>query len=218
MSKRVAVILSGSGVYDGAELHESVLCLLALDRVGAEVTVLAPDIDQAHVVDHQVGAPSELATRNVLVESARIARGPVTPLGEADARGFDAVLMPGGFGAAKNLCTWAFDGAECSVDPDVERFLRAMHDQGSWIGACCIAPVILAKLFGDLGVEVTIGQGEAEHAEVEKTGAKHIKLGVQGVHRDAKRRVITTPAYMEAQRIADLPTGINELVRQLMEA
>ena len=126
--------------------------------------------------------------------------------------------MPGGFGAAKNLCTWAFDGAACTVDPDVERFLKAVHQQGSWIGACCIAPVILAKIFGDQGVEVTIGQGDAEHAEVEKTGATHIKMNVNGVHRDSARRVITTPAYMEAQRISELPTGINELVRQLIEA
>lgn len=218
MTKRVAVILSGSGVYDGAELHESVLCLLALDRVGAEVTILAPNKEQAHVVNHQEGTPSEGAIRNVMEESARIARGPVTALDQAHASDFDAVLMPGGFGAAKNLCTWAFEGAACTVDADVERFLKAIHDQGSWIGACCIAPVILAKIFGDEGVEVTIGQGDAEHAEVEKTGAKHIKMNVNGVHRDPARRVITTPAYMEAQRIAELPTGINELVRQLIEA
>ena len=218
MSKKVAVILSGSGVFDGAELHESVLCLLALDRIGAEVTVLAPNKDQAHVINHQAGAPVDGATRNVIEESARIARGAVTALDAASADDFDAVLMPGGFGAAKNLCTWAFDGAGCSVDADVERFLRAVHAQGKWIGACCIAPVILAKLFGDEGIEVTIGSGDVEHAEVEKTGAKHIKMGVHGVHRDDERRVLSTPAYMEAQRIADLPTGINELVRQLINA
>lgn len=218
MNKRVAVILSGSGVYDGAELHESVLCLLALDRVGADVTVLAPNKEQAHVINHQEGSPAEGTVRHVMEESARIARGPVTALDQAKASDFDAVLMPGGFGAAKNLCTWAFDGAACTVDPDVERFLKAVHQQGSWIGACCIAPVILAKIFGDQGVEVTIGQGDAEHAEVEKTGATHIKMNVNGVHRDSARRVITTPAYMEAQRISELPTGINELVRQLIEA
>ena len=218
MTKRVAVILSGSGVYDGAELHESVLCLLALDRVGADVTILAPNKEQAHVINHQEGAPAEGTVRHVMEESARIARGPVTALDQAQASDFDAVLMPGGFGAAKNLCTWAFDGAACMVDPDVEHFLKAVHQQGSWIGACCIAPVILAKIFGDQGVEVTIGQGDAEHAEVEKTGATHIKMNVNGVHRDSARRVITTPAYMEAQRISELPTGINELVRQLIEA
>ena len=218
MSKNVALILSGSGVFDGAELHESVLCMLALDRVGATVTVLAPNKPQAHVINHQVGAPDEQATRNVLEEAARVARGPVTPLDQASADDYDAVLMPGGFGAAKNLCTWAFEGANCEVDATVENFLRAMHAKGAWIGACCIAPVILAKVFGDQGVEVTIGQGDAEHAEVEKTGAKHIKMNVNGVHRDDRMRVLTTPAYMEAQRIAELPTGINELVRQLIEA
>ena len=153
-----------------------------------------------------------------LVVAARVARGPVTPLDQASADDYDAVLMPGGFGAAKNLCTWAFEGANCEVDATVENFLRAMHAKGAWIGACCIAPVILAKVFGDQGVEVTIGQGDAEHAEVEKTGAKHIKMNVNGVHRDDRMRVLTTPAYMEAQRIAELPTGINELVRQLIEA
>ena len=218
MSKRVAVILSGSGVYDGAEIHETVLCLLALDRVGAEVTILAPNKDQTHVVNHQLGEPQEDAKRNVIEEAARIARGPVTALDQADPEVFDAVLIPGGFGAAKNLCTWAFEGADCSVDRDVAGFLTAMHDRGAWIGACCIAPVILAKLFGDRGIEVTIGQGEADHEEVQKTGAKHIKMNVSGVHRDDAMRVITTPAYMEAQSISELPTGINELVRQLIEA
>ena len=218
MSKRVALILSGSGVFDGAELHESVLCLLALDRVGAEVTVLAPNKPQAHVINHQIGAPDDNDTRNVLDEAARVARGPVTALDQADINDYDAVLMPGGFGAAKNLCTWAFEGAACEVDAQTDQFLRAMHDKGAWIGACCIAPVILAKLFGDQGIEVTIGQGDAEHAEVEKTGARHIKMNVNGVHRDERMRVLTTPAYMEAQSIAELPTGINELVRQLIEA
>ena len=216
MSKKVAVILSGAGVYDGAEVHESVLCLLALNAAGASVTIVAPDKDQAHVIDHQAGAPVEGASRNVLVEAARIARGPVTPLAEADPADFDAVLLPGGFGAAKNLCGWAFEGAACSVDPDVATFLRGLHGRGGWIAACCIAPVIVAKLFGDQGVEVTIGSGDDEHAEVEKTGATHIRMGVEGVHCDARMRVITPPAYMEAQSIAELPTGINEMVRQLM--
>ena len=125
---KVLVLLSGCGVFDGAEIHESVITLLALSKIGAATTVTAPDKDQAHVVNHQVGAPSE-ETRNVLVESARIARGPALALSEASAQDYDAIFLPGGFGAAKNLNTFAFDGAECSIDPDVKRILQEFGDR-----------------------------------------------------------------------------------------
>ena len=215
MTIKVGFILSGAGVFDGAELHESVLCLLALDREDADVVFIAPDKDQFHVVNHQTGTPEEGA-RSVLVEAARLARGPVRPMAEVSADELDAVLMPGGFGAAKNLCTWAFDGAAGEVDADVTRLLSEVHEQGKWIAACCIAPAILAKLFGSKGVKVTLGTGEDDAAEIGKTGAHHEACSVDNLCIDETNRFITTPAYMEATRIRDLEPGISKMVSQLL--
>jgi enhancing lycopene biosynthesis protein 2 len=217
MTKRVGLILSGAGVFDGTELHEAVLCLLALDRANAKVTVIAPDKPLTHVIDHQTGTIEEGAQRNLRSEAARIARGPVSTPAEVDPKQFDALLLPGGFGVAKNLSSWAFEGANCSVDPDVADLLRGVHEHGGWIGACCIAPVLLAKVFG-APIQVTIGRGDAEHAAVEQTGATHVRAGAGDVVCDDAMRVLTTPAYMDAKRIRDLPTGIDELVRQLIAA
>src|SRR5512140_2033434 len=142
---RIGVILSGCGVYDGAEIHETVLTLLALDRAGAEAVCLAPDIPQFHVVNHLTGQAAAGESRNVLVESARIARGAVRDVAGAKASEFDALVLPGGFGAAKNLSTFASKGDSCEVDPGVARLVREVHALGKPVGAMCIAPVLLAK-------------------------------------------------------------------------
>ena len=157
MKPKVGVVLSGCGVYDGAEIHESVLTLLALDRAGAEAVCLAPDVAQRHVVNHLTGQPAEGETRNVLVEAARIARGKVRSLAGFDAGTLDALVLPGGFGAAKNLCDFAFRGADCEVHPEVARVVRAVHAAGKPVGAVCIAPVILARLLGAESPQLTIG-------------------------------------------------------------
>ena len=154
---KIAVILAGCGVYDGAEIHESVLTLLALDRAGAEIVCLAPDVPQRHVVNHLTGQPAQGETRNVLVEAARIARGAVSDVAKADPAAFDAVVIPGGFGAAKNLSSFAVDGEGCTVDPGVARLVSAVHAAGKPGGAMCIAPVILAKLRGKEQPSLTIG-------------------------------------------------------------
>ncbi|MBM65721.1 MAG: isoprenoid biosynthesis protein ElbB [Myxococcales bacterium] len=216
MGKRIGFVLSGAGVFDGAELHESVLCLLALDRGDAEVIFMAPDKDQFHVVDHQSGTPAEGERRSVLSEAARLARGPVRPLAEVSADEVDAILMPGGFGAAKNLSTWAFSGAAGEVDGDLQRLLGAVHGQGKWIAACCIAPAILARVFGGDGVKVTLGTSDQDAAEVEKTGAQHERCSVEQVCIDEEHRLITTPAYMEAARIRELEPGISDMVGHLL--
>ena len=168
--KRVAVILSGCGVYDGAEIHESVLTLLALDKAGAEVTAAAPDIDQYHVVNHQTGEVAEQESRNVQVESARIARGPVASVADIKPDDFDAVVLPGGFGAAKNLSSFAVEGAQCSVDESVAECLRRFHEADKPIGFACISPAIAAKIFGNKGVRLTIGT-DAETAAALETNA-----------------------------------------------
>ena len=169
--QKIAVVLSGCGVYDGAEIHEATLTLYAIAKNGASYEIFAPDIKQHHVVNHVTGEEMN-ESRNVLVESARIARGKIRPLSEFDGKQFEALVFPGGFGAAKNLSTFAFDGAECSVDPDVERSIKEMVSLGKPVGALCISPVIFARILGD--VKLTIGQDAGTAEAVEKMGATHV--------------------------------------------
>ena len=152
---KVAVVLSGCGVYDGSEIYESVLTLLQLDKLGVEVQAFAPNVAQAHVINHLNGEPTE-TSRNVLEEAARIVRGNIKPLNEANAADFDALIVPGGFGAAKNLSSFAFDGAQMTVNPDFLTFAKAMHAANKPIGLICIAPAMAAAICGD-GVKCTIG-------------------------------------------------------------
>ncbi|KAM9038660.1 putative glutamine amidotransferase-like class 1 domain-containing protein 3B, mitochondrial [Sarcophilus harrisii] len=177
---KVAVILSGSGVYDGTEIHEASAILVHLSREGAEVKMYAPDISQMHVIDHTKGQPTENEKRNVLVESARIARGKVTDLSKLNSKDYDAVIFPGGFGVAKNLSTFAVDGKDCKVNKDVERILSQFHKEGKPIGLCCISPILAAKVIQ--GTEVTVGHEQEEEGKwpycgtaeaIKALGAKH---------------------------------------------
>jgi enhancing lycopene biosynthesis protein 2 len=213
---RVGVVLSGCGVYDGAEIHESVLTLLALDRAGAEAVCLAPDVAQKHVVNHLTGQPAEGESRNVLVEAARIARGKVRDLAGFDPSGLDALVLPGGFGAAKNLCDFAFRGADCEVHPEVARVVRAVHAAGKPVGAVCIAPVLLAKLLGDEKPRLTIGADPGTAAAIEKMGGSHVACGGGGAVVDAERRLVTSPAYMLDSPISEVSTGIEKVVAELL--
>lgn len=215
MSKKVAVVLAGCGVYDGSEIHEAVLTLLALDRQGATYQCFAPDIAQMHVVNHATGAEAVGETRNVLVEAARIARGNVQDLAQARVEDFDALIVPGGFGAAKNLCDFAVKGSAMSVQPDFLRFAQAMHKAGKPVGLICIAPAMSAKIFGE-GVECTIGNDVETAAAIEAMGAKHIACPVQKAVIDKRNKLVTTPAYMLAQRISEAADGINECVESVL--
>jgi enhancing lycopene biosynthesis protein 2 len=212
---RVAVILSGCGVQDGSEIHEAVISLLALDEAGASYACFAPDKAQRQTTNHRLGKPAN-ETRNVLVESARIARGHIQDLAEAHADDFDAVLMPGGFGAALNLCDFAVNGSDCKVDPIVERFLHSMYDARKPIAALCIAPVIVAKLFGTAGVKVTIGNDSDTAAAIERMGAKHVRCAVQDCITDEGNKIVTTPAYMLAKSPKELRPGIEKAVKELL--
>ena len=213
---RVGVVLSGCGVYDGAEIHESVLTLLALDRAGAEAVCLAPDVAQKHVVNHLTGQPEKGESRNVLVEAARIARGKVKDLAGFDPAGLDALVLPGGFGAAKNLCDFAFRGADCEVHPEVARVVRAVHEAGRPVGAICIAPVILARLLGGERPKLTIGSDPGTAAAIEKMGGAHVACGGGGAVVDAERRLVTTPAYMLDSPISEVAGGIDKLVAEVL--
>ena len=216
MGKKVGVILSGCGVYDGAEIHEAVATMLALDRHGAEMVLCAPDVAQMHVVNHLTGEVEEGASRNVLVESARIARGNVRDVAEVEADELDALILPGGFGAAKNLCDFAVKGAECTVNPDVARLVRDVHDQGKPVAAVCIAPALLAKVLGAEGPELTIGTDQATAEALQTMGAKHVQCPVNDFVVDRERKLITSPAYMLAQSISEAAEGIERTVAELV--
>ncbi len=216
MAKKVGVILSGCGVYDGSEIHEAVVTMLALDRQGAEMVLCAPDMDQMHVVNHLTGEVAEGERRNVLVESARIARGNIRDIATVQAGELDALIIPGGFGAAKNLCDFAVKGPECTVHPEVERLIREVHGQGKPVAAVCIAPAILARVLGDESPALTIGTDEETAGALEAMGAAHQACPVREAVVDRERKLITTPAYMLAERISEAADGIERTVRELL--
>jgi enhancing lycopene biosynthesis protein 2 len=212
--KTFAVILAGNGVFDGAEIHEAVLTLLAIDKLGASYKAFAPDIDQHHVIDHFTKKPAT-ETRNVLSEAARLVRGQIQPLSEFDASQFDALILPGGFGAAKNLSTYAFDGPAMKVNPEVEKAILEMHRLKKPIGAMCIAPVILAKLFGK--VTITIGTDAATEKHVQEMGATNIRTSHGDVIADTKNKIFTTPCYMLDSSISQIALGTENLIRDMLQ-
>ncbi|KAB0504317.1 MULTISPECIES: isoprenoid biosynthesis glyoxalase ElbB [Pseudomonas] len=215
MSKKIAVILSGCGVYDGAEIHESVITLLRLDQRGAQVQCFAPDIAQLHVINHLTGEEMPEA-RNVLVESARIARGNIKDIREASVEDFDALIVPGGFGSAKNLSSFAVEGAGCSVQPDVLALTEAFAEAGKPVGLICISPALAAKIYGP-GVTCTIGNDADTAAAMNKMGATHAECAVTDIVEDKARKLVSTPAYMLAQSISEAASGINKLVDRVLE-
>ncbi len=191
--KKIAVILSGCGVFDGSEIGESMMALLAIDLCGASYAIFAPDKAQAVVMNHLTGEPMQ-EQRNVLVEAARIARGEIAPLSSFRAADFDALLLPGGFGAAKNLSTYASEGERMTVDKEVSQAVLTMHEAGKPIGAMCIAPVILAHLLP--GVKLTIGKDPRTAAHITAMGGVHEVTEEAQVSADNAHKVFTTPCYM----------------------
>lgn len=215
MNKKVAVILSGCGVYDGAEIHESVITLLRLDQRGAEVQCFAPNVQQLHVVDHYSGDEMD-ETRNVLVEAARIARGKIKDVRELHVDDFDALIMPGGFGVAKNLSDFVLSGANCTVQADVLNATQAFVKAGKPVGLMCIAPALAARIFGR-GVVCTIGNDQETAAALTQMGAIHHECEVSEIVEDHPHKLVTTPAYMIAQSISEAASGINKLVDRVLE-
>ncbi|MBD1390921.1 isoprenoid biosynthesis glyoxalase ElbB [Neiella sp. HB171785] len=212
---KVAVILAGCGVFDGAEIHEAVCTLLSLSQRGVQYQCFAPDIEQAHVINHLTGAEVD-ESRNVLVEAARIARGEVTALEQLQAKDFDALIVPGGFGAAKNLSDFAFKGTELTLEPSFHRALEAFADADKPVGLLCIAPVIAPLIYGQ-GVQVTIGCDAEVAAAVEALGGQHIESAVEQVVVDEANQLVTVPAYMLGPDIASVAKGIDALVAKVLE-
>lgn len=213
---KVGVVLSGCGVYDGAEIHEATLTLYFLDRAGAEILCMAPDVSQMHVIDHTKGEPSGEA-RNVLCESSRIARGDIRNMKDVKAADIDALIFPGGFGAAKNLCDFAVKGADCAVNPEVARLVGEIHAAKKPVGFICIAPVIAAKVLGAASPKLTIGNDPGASAAIEAMGGRHVQAPVEGIVVDEANKIVTTPAYMLGPTISKVAQGIEKLVAEILK-
>ncbi|XP_035266539.1 glutamine amidotransferase-like class 1 domain-containing protein 3, mitochondrial [Anguilla rostrata] len=220
--KSVAVVLAGCGVYDGTEVHEASAVLVHLSRAGAKVQMFAPNVDQMHVVNHIVGKPTE-EKRNVLQESARIARGDIMDLSKLDVSAYDALIIPGGFGVAKNLSTWATQGKDCSVQPEVEKAIKSFHKAGKPIGLCCIAPVLAAKTLP--GCEITVGHDckceKWPYAQtactMKEMGCKHVNKNVGESHVDVKNKLVTTSAFMCNAPIHEVFDGVGVMVTGVLK-
>lgn len=214
--KRVGVVLSGCGVYDGAEIHEATLVLYFLDRAGVQVVCMAPDIPQYHVINHLTGEPSN-EVRNVLVESARIARGNIRDLATVQAEKLDALILPGGFGAAKNLSSVAFEGSKAKVNADLGRLIQAMHAAGKPIGALCISPTVISTALAGLGILLTIGNDAETASNIESVGNRHQESVADDIVVDERNKVVSTAAYMCAACISEAGRGIEKLVQKVLE-
>lgn len=215
MKKKFAIVLSGSGVYDGSEIHEAISAMLAIEQNGGVYQIFAPDADQLDAINHLTGKAIQ-HNRNIIEESARIARGNILPLNKFNANNYDVLLLPGGFGAMKNWCNYAVAGDNCIVNQDVEIAIKAMFEKKKTIAAICIAPLLLARVLGN--ITITLGNPENNYLEsLKHFGAKHIVTGVTDVYIDEKNKIFTTPAYMLATNIADVFAGINNLVKEIFK-
>ena len=214
---KVGVMLSGCGVFDGSEIYEAAFTVLAIEAAGADVVFIAPDVDQMHVIDHAKGHPAAGERRGVLAEASRFARGPARDAASERAADIDALIVPGGFGAAKNLSTYATQGANCTVQKDVDRLIKEMYAHGKPLGFICIAPVIAAKVLGQ-GVKLTIGEDPATAEALKAMGARHEPRPVDDICVDETQKVVSAPAYMYGDaRRPQIQAGINKLVAKVLE-
>ncbi len=213
---RIGVLLSGCGVMDGSEIQEAVITLLAIDREGMQYICIAPDKEQTKVINHITNQPAN-EKRNMLIESARIARGNIKDIKKLNINEIDALIMPGGFGAACNLSSFATDGAGAKVLPEVEQFLKKLHKNKKPLGAICIAPNVLAKVFGSEKPQITIGTDPGTAQTLEQMGAKHINKNADEIIIDEKNLLVSTPAYMLAKGPKELEIGITKLVKAVAE-
>jgi enhancing lycopene biosynthesis protein 2 len=213
---KVGVVLSGCGVFDGAEIHEAALTLFFLDKAGCQIICMAPDVDQMDVINHRKGEAAG-EKRNVLIESSRIARGDIKDIKDVKVADLDALVFPGGFGAAKNLCSFAVKGPDCTVNADVRRLVKEMHSAKKPIGFVCIAPIIAAKVLGSFNPQLTIGSDKDTAEAIEKMGGKHVVSTVDNIVVDQKNKIVTTPAYMLGPTISKVALGIEKLIKEVLK-
>ncbi len=216
MKKRIGVLLSGCGVYDGTEIHEAVLTLLAIDRAGAEADCIAPNAPQRQVINHLTGEEVLGEKRQILVESARIARGKVRPIGTVKVTELHALVLPGGYGAAKNLSDFALYGWECGVHVEVKRLILEMRQARKPLGFICIAPAVAARVLGGEHPKLTVGCEAKTVQALEKMGAEHVECGATEIVEDTERKIVSTPAYMVGEGIAEIADGIEKLIRRVV--
>ncbi|XP_062573549.1 glutamine amidotransferase-like class 1 domain-containing protein 3, mitochondrial [Saccostrea cucullata] len=220
---KVALIFSGCGVYDGTEIHEASSAMVHLSRHEADVGIFAPNIEQMHAIDHTKGEPMAV-NRNVLVESARIARGKIQDLSELNVKDYDAIIFPGGFGAAKNLSNFAVEGDKMTVQPSVEKVIKEFHSAKKPIGLCCIAPVLAARTIS--GCTVTVGQDKDSDGKwpyagtagaCQNMGAKHVNKNVNEVNIDSENKIVTTPAFMCETAVHQVFDGVGKMVEAVLK-
>ena len=217
--KKIGVVLSGCGVYDGAEIHESVIPLLAIDRAGAEAVCMAPNVEQMHVVNHLTGEEAAGEKRNVLIESARIARGEIKDISTVKADDIDALVFPGGFGAAKNLSSFAVKGENCDVHPEVLRLVKEFAAKQKPQAVLCIAPAMMAKIYEDAPKKpvLTIGNDKETSGKIEIMGSRHQDCAANDFVFDAENKIVSTPAYMLGQSISEVAEGIEKTINKLVQ-
>ena len=217
--KKIGVVLSGCGVFDGAEIHESVITLLAIDRAGAKAVCMAPDVEQMHVINHHNGEEMLGEKRNVLVESARIARGEIRDINAVKADDIDALVFPGGFGAAKNLSSFAEKGTDCDVHPDVMRLVKEFIAKQKPQAVLCIAPAMMAKIYEGESSKptLTIGNDKDGSGMIEEMGSKHQECSARDFVLDKENHIVSTPAYMVGQSISEVAEGIEKTIDELLK-
>lgn len=216
MAKKIAIVLAGCGNKDGSEITEAVSLIIALSQLGAKLTFFAPN--REFTAKNFLTSNPMPEKRNLMAEAARITRSEISPLEKLVTDDFDALALPGGYGAAIHLCSWANDGAKCTVDSILAERIKEFHTQSKPIGAVCIAPVILAKVLGAKKVSITLGESGDIIKEVEKTGAVHETCPVTDYITDRENKVITTPAYMfENAKPHEVFKGVSGLAKELME-
>ena len=217
--KKIGVVLSGSGHQDGSEIHEAVFTLLALSKTDVEVIIMAPDMDQFHVINHLNGKEETSESRNILVESARIARGNIVDVASVSGSQLDALIFPGGTGMAKNIFDYHMAGINCTVISDVQRLVVEILEAGKPLGAICIAPVMVAKILEYLGRTGTVtgGCNIEINNDIKAMGINTIEVGAEEIVIDEENKIVTTPAYVEAQSMSEAFTGIEKLVNKVLE-
>ncbi len=216
--KEIGVVLSGCGAQDGSEIHEAVITLLSLDRAGAHAKIMAPDMKQLHVINHLSGKTMN-SNRNSLIESSRIARGKIVPINTVKGEDIDAIIFPGGTGMAKNIFNYALVGKDFTIISDVERITIESLKLGKPIGAICIAPVMIAKVLQNMGINGTVTGGYNQQIieDIEEMGINTKQVGAEDIVVDDVNKIISTPAYVEGKSIGEVAIGITKLVDKVLE-